>query len=102
MNDLRVESYGANEVAVKKQSISKRVAVASGAVVLTLGLFGLVGCVDEQIPPVEEPPPIVEEQVPPVEDPPIIVEDPAPPVEDPYFYINGGSGSWFVSVLEGV
>jgi len=90
MNDLRVEVYGANEVAAKKQSMSKRVAMVSGAVVLTLGLFGLVGCVEEQSPSDEEPYPIVDEQVPPDEE----------------FYdfplILGGSGSWFVSVLERV
>jgi len=48
MNDLRVESYGEKEVAVKKQSILKRVAAVGGAVVLTLGLFGLAGCVDDE------------------------------------------------------
>ena len=44
MNDLRVESYDANEVGVKKQSIAKRIVGAGSAIALTLGLFGLVGC----------------------------------------------------------
>jgi len=53
MSDLRVESYGEKEVSAKKRSISRRVAAVGGAAVLTLGLFGLVGCVDED----EQPPP---------------------------------------------
>ena len=44
MNDLSVESYDANEVGAKKQSIAKRVAAAGSAVVLTLSLFSLAGC----------------------------------------------------------
>ena len=44
MDDLRVENYDENEVGAKKRSISKRVAVAGGAVALTLGLFSLTGC----------------------------------------------------------
>jgi len=48
MSDLRVERYDAEEVAAKKQSISKRVATVGGAVVLTLGLLGLAGCTDRE------------------------------------------------------
>jgi hypothetical protein len=66
MNDLRVESYNANEVEAKKQLISKRVAVAGSAAALTLGLFNLAGCVEdveEQNPhALEEPPAYVEEE----------------------------------------
>ena len=44
MNDLRAESYDANEVESKKRSIAKRAAVAGGTIALTLGLFSLAGC----------------------------------------------------------
>jgi len=82
MDDLRVETYGANEVAAKKQSISRRVALVGGAVVLTLGLFSLTGCVnDEEY--VEEQTYQVEEQD---------LQDLRIPL--------GGSGSWYISVLE--
>ena len=52
MDDLRVENYDAKEVEAKKQSISRRVAVASSAVAFTLGLFSLVGCEPPQDPPI--------------------------------------------------
>ena len=80
MDDLRVENYGAEEVSAKKRSISKRVAVAGGAVVLTLALFSLTGCVEDE-ERIEGEPYWVEERMPP------------PP---------GGSGSWFISILERV
>ena len=79
MDDLRVENYDAKEVAAKKRSILKRVVVAGGAIVLTLGLFSLASCVGR-----EER---VEEQIYQVE------ERELPPMP-------GGSGSWFVSILE--
>jgi len=47
MDDLRVENYGEKEVATKKRSISKRVVVTGSAIVLTLGLFSLTGCVED-------------------------------------------------------
>ena len=78
MNNLRVESYETKEVADKKQKISKRVA-ATGAVVV-LGLFGLTslaGCDT-----------IDREQV------------QTTPSPSPFPHILGGSGSWFVSILE--
>ena len=43
MDDLQVESYDEKEVATKKRSIKKRV-MLGGALMLTLGLFGLSGC----------------------------------------------------------
>ena len=70
MDDLRVENYDAKEVDAKKQSISRRVAVASSAVAFTLGLFSLVGC-----------------------------EPPSPHVQDPPI-VAGGAGSWFHSYWE--
>jgi len=76
MDDLRVESYEAKEVAAKKRSISKRVAVAGGVIALTLGLFGLTGCVDGCVD----------------------VRGRNDPPDFPY--VVGGSGSWFVSILE--
>ena len=48
MDDLRVESYEMQEVAAKKQSISKRVAVAGCTLALTLGIFGLTACTDRE------------------------------------------------------
>ena len=50
MNDLRVENYGEKDVETKKQSIKKRAAAAGGAIVLTLGLFSLMGCDPEHEP----------------------------------------------------
>ena len=44
MNDLHVESYDANEVETKKQSLVKRATTAGGAIVLSLSLFNLTGC----------------------------------------------------------
>ena len=83
MDGLRVESYDEKEVAAKEQALLKRVVVAGSAVVLTLGLFGLVllrsGADREH----------VEEQIYQVE------ERELPPMP-------GGSGSWFVSILESV
>ena len=107
MDDLRVESYDASEAAAKKRSISKRVAVVGGAVVLTLGLFGLVGCVDDE-ERVEEQAYQVEEQTSQTEGRAswlerlrerLRTEPPEPPEPPP---VVGGSGSWFVSVLESV
>jgi len=39
MNDLKVECYDAKEVAAKKQSIKKRMAIAGGVIVISAGLF---------------------------------------------------------------
>ena len=44
MNDLHVESYGAQEVETKKRSMVKRAAIVGGAISLTLSLFSLGGC----------------------------------------------------------
>ena len=44
MNDLQIENYDAKEVEVKKQSLIKR-AAAGGAIVLSLSLFNLTGCI---------------------------------------------------------
>ena len=102
MNDLRVESYSSNEVAAKKQSISKRVVAVGSAIVLTLGLFSLAGCVDdeerveEQTSQVEEQTSQAEERTPLIER---LIPRPPPPPPPP---TPGGSGSWFVSVLERV
>ena len=82
MDDLHVENYDEKEVTSKKRSVSKRVAVAGSAVVLTLGLFGLVllrGSADREY---------AEEQTPHVEE-----RRELPPMP-------GGSGSLFVSILE--
>jgi len=108
MNDLRVESYDAEEVETKKRSILKRMSVAGGAVVLTLGLFSLTSYADDK-ERVEERTPQVEEQTqeqeqeqtqeheqtPQVEERP---SRPPQPTRPPH--IVGGSGSWFVSILE--
>jgi len=99
MNDLCVESYDAKEVADKKQSMSKRMTVAGSAIVLTLGLFSLVGCDDNYIERGEEKTSQVEEQdylVEPYE----ILPTPTPTPFAPAPLTLGGSGSWFVSVLE--
>ena len=45
MNDLRIESYDEKEVEVKKQSLVKGAAAAGGAIVLSLSLFNLTGCI---------------------------------------------------------
>ena len=45
MIDLHVERYDAKEVETKKQSLVKRAATASGAIVLSLSLFNLTGCI---------------------------------------------------------
>jgi len=82
MDDLHVESYDEKEIAAKKRSVSKRIAAAGGVVVLTLGVFGLVllqGSADSEY---------AEEQTPQVEE-----RRELPPMP-------GGSGSWFVSILE--
>jgi len=123
MNDLRVESYDAKEVAYKKQSISKRMTVAGSAIVLTLGLFSLTGCDNDYIERGEEQTSQVEEQdssigpreiiptpslIPPLVFPPTPAPTPTPvptppPTPPPTLPpMPGGSGSWFVSVLERV
>jgi len=45
MNDLHIESYDAKEVETKKQSLVKSAAAAGGAIVLSLSLFNLTGCI---------------------------------------------------------
>ena len=90
MNDLRVEIYNPEEVANKKRLISKR--AAGGAIVLTLGLFSLTGC-----DYVRE---LVNEQTSQVED--RVITPPPPRDWDELPPMPGGSGSWFVSVLERV
>ncbi|MCL2566445.1 MAG: hypothetical protein FWE24_11670 [Defluviitaleaceae bacterium] len=80
-DDLRVEHYDAREAAAKKRKIIKRAAVVGSTVVIALGLFGLAlllsnsggeqeGGSGTQVEGRELPP------------------------------VPGGSGSWFVSVLE--
>lgn len=81
MDDLRVESYDAEKVVAQKQSILKRATMAGGAVVLTLGLFSLSGCVDDRERG-EEQTTHIEER------------------EEQFPYVVGGSGSWFISILE--
>ena len=39
MNDLKVECYDAKEVAAKKRSIKKRLAIAGGVIAISAGLF---------------------------------------------------------------
>ena len=78
MEDLRVEKYGEKEVVTKKHSISKRVAAVGGVVILTLGLFGLVGCDDEDRANNNKTP----------------VEQTEPPPNP------GGAGAWYTSFLE--
>ena len=78
MDDLRVENYGKKDVEAKKNTLLKSVAVSSSVVALTLGLFGLTGCTDDDRRTGEPPPPI---------------ENTPPPVV-------GGAGAWFVSDLE--
>jgi len=58
MKDLHVESYDANEVEIKKQSLVKRAAAAGCAIILSLSLFNLTGCPKDP-PEDEEEPPIV-------------------------------------------
>jgi len=79
MDDLRVESYNPNDVEEKKKLIKKRVALAGGVIVLTLGLFSLTGC-DDSRRLTEQPTQVTE--------------------EEQIFWRLGGSGSWFTSVLE--
>jgi len=74
MDDLRVENYDAAEITTKKREVLGRMAVVGGAIVLTLGLFGLNSCIDRDR-----------------------TEERGRPVD-----VMGGSGSWFVSVLERV
>jgi len=74
MDDLRAESYNAKEVAAKKRSIKRRVAVAGGVVALTLGLFSLTSCVDRDDRGNDRP-----------------TDRPTP---------AGGGGAWFNSDLE--
>ena len=45
MNDLQIENYDAKEVETKKQSLLKRSTAAGSAIVLSLSLFNLAGCV---------------------------------------------------------
>jgi len=44
MDDLHVTHYDAKEVDTKKQSLVKRATAAGGAIVLSLSLFNLTGC----------------------------------------------------------
>ena len=44
MNDLHIESYDANEVENKKQSLVKRAGAAGGAIVMSLSLFNFTAC----------------------------------------------------------
>ena len=105
MDDLRVECYDSKDVAAKKHSISERAVVAGKGFFLTLGLFGLVlmpSCNRRRTPQVEEPTPQIEmEDYHQATEPTsqVEVEEPTPEVWDDR-YINGGSGSWFVSILE--
>ena len=111
MNDLRVEVYGEKEVAEKKRSISKRVAAAGAAAALTLSLFSLVGCIDDGNSD-EGQTQRVEKQSPQDEEPSLTGQKqpfwyPSQEEEEPPQYVRepdvlGGSGSWFVSVLERV
>jgi len=77
MDDLRVESYAEEDVIAKKRAASKRAIVAGGAIVLALGMFSLVGCVND-----EE------------------CDGGQACRCDEHLFVVGGSGSWFVSVLE--
>ena len=86
MEDLRVENYNLNDVEDKKKLIKKRVVLAGGAVLVTLGLFSLTGCDDVRRFIEEQPERLVEIM-------PISTPEP-PPIAFP-----GGSGSWFASVL---
>jgi len=83
MDDLRVENYDSKDVEEKKQLIKKRMVLAGGALVVTLGLFSLTGCDDVRRFVEEQPIRVVGEPVPSF-----------PPIMNP-----GGSGSWFASVL---
>jgi len=86
MDDLRVEKYDAEKVEDKKKLIKKRVALAGGVIVVTLGLFSLTGCDDVRRIIEEQPERLVEMMSTP---------SPTPPPPMP----AGGSGSWFASVL---
>ena len=90
MNDLRVESYNTKEVVDKKRLITKRAAMAGGTVLLTLGLFGLVGC--EDVNRAEERPAQIDEQYSDVEE--------YTDVEEQIPMPAGGFGAWYISVLE--
>jgi len=74
MEDLRVETYDTNDVEDKKKLIKKRVILASGAILVTLGLFGLTGCDDTRR----------------------LIDNLDP---RPTPMVVGGSGSWFLSIL---
>ena len=80
MDDLRVENYDEKEVVTKKRSILKRAAVVGGVIVTVLGLFGLVSCINNENRTERSTSQGIERH------------PPAP----------GGSGSWFVSILESV
>ena len=84
MTDLRVEKYDLKEVTAKKQSLSKHVAMVGGTAILALGLFGLVGCIEDGEHVGKQNNLLLEQQRFPPDD----------------IYIMGGSGSWFVSILE--
>jgi len=90
MDDLRVESYDEKEVAAKKRSTLKRVALAGGAIVLILGMFGILWGRDDNRSAEGETYQQLEDETP-------RDEERAP--EHIYFTL-GGSGSWFTSVLE--
>jgi len=70
MDDLRVESYDEKKVVTKKRLILKRIALAGGAIVVLLGLFGIWhNRIESERGPLH------------------------------HYATPGGSGSWLVSVL---
>jgi hypothetical protein len=97
VKDLRVETYSAEETAAKKHSIKKRAAAAGGAVVLTLGLFGLSGCVEEIPTPAGGAGAWYSGGIEPTPSP----YEPSPePSPEPSYFIVGGAGAWYSSDLE--
>jgi len=103
MNDLHVESYDAEEVAAKKQAISKRVAIAGSATAVTLGLFLLSGCshkehIIRQLLQIEERATQIDEETTPDDEEITLDDEIIFPFGD--VMVVGGSGSWFISILE--